>query len=780
MAGNGQSGPDEDQSIIASRKPMIRKGGYFWVDVEDDTVQELGTRLSPLIDEKNGYVILGRSASSHSKWGRKGLLEIGAVGEHQKAGDDHFGRKVFLDAAFPHIIFICGKRGSGKSYTLGIMAEELIRSAIGVGVVIIDPIGIFWSLKVENSSGSEKKALGRWGLTETSFPEVKVLSPSTSEDELPSNCDGLFSIAVGEMTAEDWCQVFDMDRFKTQGLLVGSALDLVSNGYQTLLDDVEVSIPGKGQSYSVADIIQCIETSITLTSKTGGFNQQTRRSLIARFRSASTWGLFSTEGTPLRELTSPNRVTVLDISDPNLGDSKRSLVTGIVARKILEGRIYSARVEERDDYDENDPDLIPLTWLLIDEAHVILPHGRQTPATEALIEYAKQGRRPGCALVLATQRPASTSDEILSQVDMLIGHNLALEDDMTALRRRVPAKLPQEYAVSDFIRAIPVGTALIADQKTQQRSFLIKVRPRLSHHAGSSAMPKAFIDRSQRKTVPLTASYSSKGSRSDGGMVRIPKDPGKKEEDAVTTKKSHKPPEEGIAPPFDDLPWGSAILIKSKDREKLYEICAKIKGARGALLFTRSHPSIFQNRTGLELKSFWLSSTPASGVIPPHGLQDISLETEAAIGEEENNILIIDGLEYLYNNNDQESVQKLMEILHEKVILGKHLMVIRLDPVLETNKMEGLKDVDLVIEAVFEDIDIKIDVFKKLDEIRPVLQPWKSGAQSVDRILSGDVVMSTCYNSRIARARNEGISIDLLWDGAVYAVDSWAILDGSP
>ncbi len=33
------------------------------------------------------------------------------------------------------------------------------------------------------------------------------------------------------------------------------------------------------------------------------------------------------------------------------------------------------------------------------------------------------------------------------------------------------------------------------------------------------------------------------------------------------------------------------------------------------------------------------------------------------------------------------------------------------------DKMEDLKDVDLVIEAVFEDINVKIDVFKKLDEI---------------------------------------------------------------
>ncbi len=207
-------------------------------------------------------------------------------------------------------------------------------------------------------------------------------------------------------------------------------------------------------------------------------------------------------------MTSANRVTVLDVSNPRLGDEKRSLITGVIARKVLSARIYSARMEEREVYDELDPDLIPVTWLLIDEAHIILPHNRQTPATEALVEYAKQGRRPGCALILATQRPASTSDEILSQVDLLIGHNLALEDDMTALRRRVPAKLPSEFANSDFIRAISVGTAIMADQRTQQRSFLLRLRPRFSHHAGSSAMPRAFIEKPQITPTPIPISGS--------------------------------------------------------------------------------------------------------------------------------------------------------------------------------------------------------------------------------------------------------------------------------
>ncbi|MBW1855207.1 MAG: DUF853 family protein, partial [Deltaproteobacteria bacterium] len=141
-------------------------------------------------------------------------------------------------------------------------------------------------------------------------------------------------------------------------------------------------------------------------------------------------------------------------------------------------------------------ELIPVTWLIIDEAHLLLPASGKTAASESLIEYAKLGRKPGCGLVFATQRPSATNEDILSQVDTIIGHNLALEDDIASLRRRIPAKMPGEFKTSDFIRSMPVGIALIADQKTQQRTMLVQIRPRMTHHSGKAALPKS--DEEQR------------------------------------------------------------------------------------------------------------------------------------------------------------------------------------------------------------------------------------------------------------------------------------------
>ncbi|UCH88129.1 MAG: DUF835 domain-containing protein [Thermoplasmata archaeon] len=452
---------------------------------------EVDNPLEPLVDWSYGAVILGRGKRTHDKLGVKGTVQVGAVCEKQKGPKSLFGFKVRVDIEFPHIMFLCGKRGSGKSYSLGIFAEELARLRTGIGTVIIDPIGTFWSLKNSNKNPSEISALTRWGLEPQGFKNILIYTPIGFYNEYRGIVDKPFSISPADLTAEDWCMVFDVDRFKTQGLLIGDVLEKVRNGYTAFYKKRYIDVPGKPDRFSLGDIIQCIETDKGIISKDEGYAQATRRSLIARFTAAARWGLFATEGTPITELSVPNVVTVLDVSHPKIGDAKRSLIVGIIARKILEARLATSRLEDATamGMTVQQTDSIPITWLLIDEAHLMLPHTGKTAASDALIEYAKLGRKPGCAMILATQRPAATNDEILSQVDLLIGHTLALQDDIAAFRKRVPAKLPSELGTSDFIRSIPVGVALLADQRTQKRTMLVQLRPRLTHHAGRAAAP---------------------------------------------------------------------------------------------------------------------------------------------------------------------------------------------------------------------------------------------------------------------------------------------------
>lgn len=61
---------------------------------------------------------------------------------HYRARDGSCGAAVDLDVDRPHVGLVVGKRGSGKTYTLGVLAEGLMTAA-GVAPVVVDPMGAF-------------------------------------------------------------------------------------------------------------------------------------------------------------------------------------------------------------------------------------------------------------------------------------------------------------------------------------------------------------------------------------------------------------------------------------------------------------------------------------------------------------------------------------------------------------------------------------------------------------------------------------------------------------
>ncbi len=71
--------------------------------------------------------------------------------------------------------------------------------------------------------------------------------------------------------------------------------------------------------------------------------------------------------------------------------------------------------------------------------------------------------------------------------------------------------------------------------------------------------------------------------------------------------------------------------------------------------------------------------------------------------------------------------------------------------------------------------------FKKLDSIKKDLIFWKAGAQPPQLLASGEVVMTSVYNGRIDAAnQNDRRNFGIVWNGALFTVDSWVILKGSP
>ena len=67
--------------------------------------------------------------------------------------------------------------------------------------------------------------------------------------------------------------------------------------------------------------------------------------------------------------------------------------------------------------------------------------------------------------------------------------------------------------------------------------------------------------------------------------------------------------------------------------------------------------------------------------------------------------------------------------------------------------------------------------FAKLDELKADLVWWEAGAQPIQLLATGEVVMTAAYNGRITGInRTEGRHFSVVWPGSILAVDSWVIL----
>jgi hypothetical protein len=228
-------------------------------------------------------------------------------------------------------------------------------------------------------------------------------------------------------------------------------------------------------------MIDCIETNPKIVEL---YKVSTRTALIQRLRRANRLGVFHPGGTSAQDLAVAGQITIIDVA-PLGSDAEAvlAILSNMLCRQVLTYRMAwtdkgtSAREE------------LPPTWLIVDEAHTLVPRSGSTPAKDAIIGYAKLGRRFGCSLVLCTQQPSAVSDEAISQADIIISHSLSHDADIRALQQRAPAVMPDTFKDKVFISSLPRGVVLVFDQSTEnKRGFLMQVRPRLSQHGGTDRL----------------------------------------------------------------------------------------------------------------------------------------------------------------------------------------------------------------------------------------------------------------------------------------------------
>ena len=71
--------------------------------------------------------------------------------------------------------------------------------------------------------------------------------------------------------------------------------------------------------------------------------------------------------------------------------------------------------------------------------------------------------------------------------------------------------------------------------------------------------------------------------------------------------------------------------------------------------------------------------------------------------------------------------------------------------------------------------------FRKLDQLKPYIVWWQTGAEAAHILSSGDVLMTTAPAGRIVVAdRADHRNFGIQWNAGLYQVKSWAVVKSSP
>ena len=437
------------------------------------------------------------------------LMLLGKVLEHTSS-PDYFASNVWLDASYPYVMLIPGRRGTGKSYTLGVLAEGLSLSKEKSNittkktrqtVVIIDTLGQFWQMKYAPKGRDEEEKrqlnlLSAWGLKPHGIQHIQVYVPYGKRVN-PEWRE--FQIKFSEIALEELAGALNLDIYQDRmGQLLNHVFNRVGEeGYTKAKideDTGELKVLDKMRSrtdYGIQDFIDCIDTDIDIISPQTGYHIQTRRALRSRLVDMQRWKIFSKEGTRISEIYKKDHLTVVNLE--GVGEDFRNLVVGVLVRKIFQARETTRRREKIREIGGTSSvasEDIPPGWLIIDEAHEYCPSTGTTASKNILIKFAKEGRSLGLGLIMATQQPSALSQKISSQCELVISHALAFMTDIRALVDRLVNRSVQEYqgrgetySFEEQIRLLKPGTAILSTMGIS-RIFLVIIRPRLTIHGG--------------------------------------------------------------------------------------------------------------------------------------------------------------------------------------------------------------------------------------------------------------------------------------------------------
>lgn len=322
-------------------------------------------------------------------------------------------------------IAVLAKSGAGKSYSVGVLIEEIIEKK--VPILVIDPHGEYTSLKYPNEE--EKDALQKYGLEPKKFQNIFSYGDTKINPELrPLRLNN-------NLTASEITHLLPGKLSNTQtGLLYSALKHLDKINFTNVLLELE-----KEENNSKWAIINNLEY-------------------------LNNMGIFSDSFIPYNEFVQPGRCSIINMKGipPDVQE--------IIVYKLMKD-LFEMRKKEK----------IPPFFTIIEEAHNYCPErsfGQKT-SSKILRTIASEGRKFGLGLCVVSQRPARVDKSVLSQCTTQIILKVTNPNDLKAIANSVEGITSE---TESEIKNLSIGTALVTG--VVDMPLFVNVRTRMTQHGG--------------------------------------------------------------------------------------------------------------------------------------------------------------------------------------------------------------------------------------------------------------------------------------------------------
>jgi DNA helicase HerA-like ATPase len=147
-------------------------------------------------------------------------------------------------------------------------------------------------------------------------------------------------------------------------------------------------------------------------------------------------------------------VTIIDVS--GIPFEVLSICVSLISRLIFEVGYYNKKYRQANSLNQNAPILV-----VYEEAHKYAPKSglsKYRASKEAIERIAKEGRKYGVTLLLASQRPSEISETIFSQCSNFISMRLTNSDDQNFVKRLLPDTIGD---ITNILPSLTEGEALL-------------------------------------------------------------------------------------------------------------------------------------------------------------------------------------------------------------------------------------------------------------------------------------------------------------------------------